>query len=48
MFVIYVPLAFLGRWLYGLEGIFLAACASNLTMGVIAFTWNRRAFAAGH
>lgn len=46
MFVIYVPLAFLGRWLYGLEGIFLAACASNLTMGVIAFTWNRRAFGA--
>lgn len=46
MFVIYVPLAFVGRWLFGLEGIFAAACISNLAMGILAFTWNRRAFGA--
>ncbi len=44
MFVIYVPLAFLGRHLFGLEGIFIAACISNLAMGALAFGWNRRAF----
>ena len=44
MFVIYVPLAFLGRELFGLEGIFIAACLSNLIMGAIAFGWNRRSY----
>ena len=44
MFIIYVPLAFLGRHLFGLEGIFIAACISNLAMGALAFGWNRRAF----
>lgn len=46
MFVIYVPLAFLGRELFGLEGIFIAACVSNLAMGFIAFGWNRREYGA--
>lgn len=44
MFVIYVPLAFVGKALFGVEGIFLAACLSNLAMGVIAFSWNRRTY----
>ena len=44
MFVIYVPLAFLGKSLFGVTGIFLAGCVSNLAMGVIAFTWNRRTY----
>lgn len=42
MFIIYVPLAFIGRELFGLAGIFGAACISNLAMGLIAYTWNRR------
>ena len=46
MFVIYVPLAFIGKWLLGMNGIFLAAAASNLVMGVIAFTWNRHTYGA--
>ncbi|XOV86673.1 MAG: MATE family efflux transporter [Pseudomonadota bacterium] len=44
MLVLYVPLAFLGRELFGLPGIFAAACASNLIMGVTGFVWNRRTF----
>jgi len=44
MLVIYVPLAFLGKTFFGLPGIFAAACISNLAMGVIAFTWNRKTY----
>lgn len=47
MFALYIPLAFLGKWLMGATGIFLAAAISNLTMGVIAFTWNRRVYKEG-
>lgn len=46
MFVIYVPAALLGKMLFGLPGIFAAACLANLSMGVIGFVWNRRTF--GH
>ncbi|MBD3645992.1 MAG: MATE family efflux transporter, partial [Pseudomonadales bacterium] len=44
MFVIYVPAAFLGQRLFGLEGIFMAACMANLVMGTAGFVWNRRAW----
>lgn len=44
MLVIYVPLAFAGKALFGLPGIFAAACISNLAMGVIGFAWNRKTF----
>ncbi len=44
MFVVYVPLAFLGKFLFGYIGIFAAACVSNLLMGIIAFAWNRRTY----
>ncbi len=46
MLVLYVPLAFLGRELFGLPGIFAAACISNLLMGITGFVWNRRSFGA--
>lgn len=46
MFVIYIPLAFAGKALFGLTGIFVAAATSNLLMGIIAFTWNRKTYAA--
>ncbi|MCB1692881.1 MAG: MATE family efflux transporter [Pseudomonadales bacterium] len=44
MLVIYVPLAFLGKALFGLTGIFAAACVSNLVMGMVGFAWNRQTF----
>ncbi len=44
MFVIYVPLAFLGQHFWGVYGIFGAAAASNILMGIFAFAWNRRVY----
>ncbi|MDA0977462.1 MAG: MATE family efflux transporter [Proteobacteria bacterium] len=46
MFIIYIPLAFVGKALFGVTGIFIAAATSNLLMGLIAFSWNRRTY--GH
>ena len=37
--VVFLPLAFLGRHLFGLDGLFAATTASNLLMGAIAFAW---------
>jgi putative MATE family efflux protein len=37
--VVFLPLAFLGRHLLGLEGLFAATLLSNLLMGAIAFSW---------
>jgi len=36
---VFLPLAFLGRYLFGLDGLFAATTASNLLMGAVAFTW---------
>ncbi len=44
MFVIYVPLAYLGKYLFGFMGIFAAAGISNLLMGILAFAWNRKTY----
>lgn len=41
--VVFLPLAFLGRYLIGLEGLFAATTVSNLLMGVVAFAWLGRA-----
>ena len=41
MFVLYVPLAFLGKALFGLAGIFVATAIANILMGILAFSWNR-------
>ena len=40
---VFLPLAFLGRYLIGLEGLFAATTISNLLMGGIAFAWLGRA-----
>jgi putative MATE family efflux protein len=37
--IVFLPLAFLGRHLFELEGLFAATTLSNLLMGAIAFTW---------
>ncbi len=42
MVILYVPLAYLGSWLFGLNGIFAAACISNLIVGLAAVIWTRR------
>jgi Na+-driven multidrug efflux pump len=54
-FVLFVPLAFLGQKLIGMNGIFVAAAISNLVLGVAAYTWFGRhirrqaaSHAAGH
>jgi putative MATE family efflux protein len=45
MFIIYVPLAFIGQHFWDVYGIFGAAAVSNLLMGMIAFGWNRKVYA---
>ena len=37
--ILFLPLAWLGQWLFGLYGIFLAAAASNIIMGTISYLW---------
>jgi len=37
--VVFLPLAFLGRWLFGLPGLFGASALANLSMGAIAWFW---------
>jgi len=36
---LFLPLALLGQWLLGLEGIFAATSMSNLLLAVLAFKW---------
>ena len=42
MFVLYIPLAYFGGQLYGVNGIFAAACISNLIVGIGAYLWNQK------
>ncbi len=37
--VVFLPLAFLGRYLFDLPGLFAATTLSNLLMGAVAFYW---------
>ena len=39
---LYVPLAYVGSFLFGVIGIFAAACLANLAVGIGAYLWNRR------
>ena len=43
MFVLYLPLAYLGSKIAGPQGIFTAALVANLVVGIGAYAWNRRA-----
>lgn len=36
---LFLPLALLGRWLFGLEGIFMATGLSNLILAIAAYLW---------
>lgn len=44
MFVLYVPLAYLGSALWGLHGVWWAAFGANLAAGTIAVLWFRHLF----
>ena len=37
--VVFLPLAFLGKFLFGIEGLFAATTLSNLAMGAVAWAW---------
>jgi len=36
---VFLPLAFAGRWLFGLHGLFAASTIANIVVGLIAFVW---------
>lgn len=38
-FIVFLPLALLGQMLIGLNGIFLAAAASNILIGCVGYIW---------
>ncbi len=40
--IVFLPVAFICKWLWGLTGIFLAAAISNLLVGAIAYIWLRQ------
>lgn len=46
VFVLFLPLALLGRWLFDLEGIFASTAICNVLLGVIAWHWLGRHIAA--
>jgi putative MATE family efflux protein len=37
--IVFLPLAFLGHWIFGLPGLFGASALSNLGMGALAYRW---------
>jgi len=39
---IFLPLAFAGRWLFGLQGLFAASTIANILVGWMAFAWLKR------
>ena len=43
MLGVYLPAAYLGAWLIGLEGIFAATALANISVGLGAYLWHRRA-----
>jgi len=44
--VLFLPLALLGRWLFGLEGIFAATAVCNVVLAVVAWFWLGRHIAS--
>ncbi|MEM1170939.1 MAG: MATE family efflux transporter [Cyanobacteria bacterium P01_H01_bin.35] len=44
MLFLYIPLAYLGSWLFGINGVFAAACFANLVVGIGAYFWNQKTF----
>lgn len=42
MFIIYIPLAFIGSRLFSIKGIFISAALSNFIAGTVAYFWIKR------
>ncbi|MDJ0703356.1 MAG: MATE family efflux transporter [Leptolyngbyaceae cyanobacterium MO_188.B28] len=42
LFLLSVPLAYLGNWLFGVQGVFVAACLSNVAVGLGVYIWHAR------
>lgn len=42
MFILYIPLSYLGSYLFGLGGIFMAVSMSNILIGIIAYFWLKK------
>lgn len=42
--LLYLPFAYLGKWLFGYDGIFAAASVCNFSIGLIAVLWSLRVF----
>ncbi|MDJ0634634.1 MAG: MATE family efflux transporter [Xenococcaceae cyanobacterium MO_188.B29] len=42
MVVLYIPLAYIGSQVFGINGIFAAACIANLVVGIGAYIWNQK------
>ncbi len=40
MFILYIPLAYIGRLWLGINGIFAAACVANFVVGILGFFWS--------
>ena len=39
---VFLPLAFAGRWLFDLQGLFAASTVANLVVGLMAYAWLKR------
>jgi putative MATE family efflux protein len=39
---VYLPIAFIGKYFWGIQGLFIATCVTNLAVAVIAVTWLRK------
>ena len=37
--VVFLPLAFIGRWLFDLQGVFVASALANIGVGTLAYYW---------
>jgi Na+-driven multidrug efflux pump len=42
MILVYVPLAYLGNYFWGILGIFGATLTANISVGIMAYIWTQR------
>jgi Na+-driven multidrug efflux pump len=42
LFVFYVPVAMLGSWLFGIQGVFMGAVVANGAMALVSWLWFKK------
>ena len=42
LFILYIPLAYIGSWLLGLKGLFCGVGLANVMSGIIAYLWAQK------